>query len=57
MYDSPASLLPATVPAGMTGAGVLALSGWDWAWLLLAAFAIIAATSALWRIVPRNGEI
>lgn len=57
MYDNPTSLLPATVPAGATGASVLALSGWDWAWLLLAVFALIAAGSALWRIVPRHGEI
>ena len=57
MYDTPVSLLPATVPAGMAGAGALALTGADLAWLLLAAFALIAASSALWRIVPRNGEL
>ncbi|WP_284534074.1 hypothetical protein [Nocardioides sp. T2.26MG-1] len=51
------SLMPATVPAGMAGAGTFALSGLDWAWLLLAAFALVAAGSALWRIVPRHGEL
>ncbi|CAI9408033.1 hypothetical protein HIDPHFAB_00996 [Nocardioides sp. T2.26MG-1] len=57
MYDTPVSLMPATVPAGMAGAGTFALSGLDWAWLLLAAFALVAAGSALWRIVPRHGEL
>ena len=57
MYDKPTSLLPTTVPAGAAGAGVLALSGMDWAWIVLAVFALIAAGSALWRIVPRNGEV
>ncbi|WP_164477885.1 hypothetical protein [Nocardioides pantholopis] len=56
MYDTPTTLLPGTVPAGMTGAGVLAMSGSDWAWIVLAVFALIAAASALWRVVPRHGE-
>ncbi len=56
MYDKPTSLLPTTVPAGATGAGALALSGMDWVWILLAVFALVAAGSALWRIVPRHGE-
>ena len=57
MYDKPTSLLPTTVPAGAAGAGVLAMSGLDWVWVSLAVFALIAAGSALWRIVPRNGEL
>lgn len=56
MYDVPSTLLPGSVPAGMTGAGALALSGADWAWIVLAGFALIAAGSALWRLVPRHGE-
>ncbi|MBM9458430.1 hypothetical protein JK386_00765 [Nocardioides sp. zg-536] len=56
MYDAPTSLLPATVPAGLAG-GALALTGADLVWILLAVFALIAAGSALWRVIPRNGEL
>ncbi|WP_182526537.1 hypothetical protein [Nocardioides dongkuii] len=57
MYDTPTPLLPATVPAGMAGAGALALTGSDLVWIVLAVFALIAAGSALWRVIPRNGEL
>lgn len=56
MYSKPISWLPTAVPAGATGAA-LAVSGVQWVWIVLAAFALIAAGSALWRVVPRNGEV
>jgi|KBSMisStaDraftv2_1062788.scaffolds.fasta_scaffold5475649_2 hypothetical protein len=57
MYDTPTSLLPATVPAGIAGAGAIAFTGGTLFWIVLAVFALVAAGSALWRIVPRHGEI
>lgn len=41
--------------AGAAGAGVLAATGpAAWVWYTLAAFALLAAGSALLRIVPRR---
>ncbi|WP_207454625.1 hypothetical protein [Desertivibrio insolitus] len=37
-----------------TGAGVLAATGFDSIWLGLAAFALIAAGTAIMRIVPKR---
>lgn len=37
-----------------TGAGVLAATGADSLWLGLAAFALVAAGTAIMRIVPRR---
>jgi hypothetical protein len=56
MYDKPASLLPSSVPAGMAGVGTASVFGMDLVWSLLAVFALVAAGSAIMRIVPRNGE-
>ncbi|WP_170977837.1 hypothetical protein [Blastococcus sp. CCUG 61487] len=49
MYDNPS----ASLAAGGTG-GVLAYTGFGSLWLVLAAFAMIAAGTALMRIVPRK---
>jgi hypothetical protein len=53
MYQNP--VLPVAVPAG--AAGVAAGYSVDWVWMLLAAFALLAAATAVMRIVPRNGEL
>jgi ABC-type transport system involved in cytochrome c biogenesis permease component len=59
MYDKPVGVLPMSIPAGVAGtsAGVAALSGLNLVWVLLALFALLAAGTAIMRIVPRNGEI
>ena len=49
MYDNPY----APLAAGGTG-GVLAYTGLDGLWWFLAAFALLAAGTALMRIVPRT---
>jgi len=49
MYDNPS----APLAAGGTGS-VLAYTGFDSVWFALAAFAMIAAGTALMRIVPRK---
>jgi hypothetical protein len=49
MYDNPS----ATLAAGGSGS-VLAYTGFGSVWLALAAFAMIAAGTALMRIVPRT---
>ena len=42
----------AAMPA--TGAGMLAYAGGASLWLVLAAFALMAAGLAVWRMVPRS---
>lgn len=49
MYDNPS----APLAAGGTGS-VLAYTGFNSVWFALAAFALIAAGTALMRIVPRS---
>ncbi len=49
LYDNPS----ATLAAGGTG-GVLAYTGLNSLWWALAAFALVAAGTALMRIVPRS---
>jgi hypothetical protein len=57
MYDKPVSLLPSSVPAGMAGVGTASMLGMELVWAVLAVFAIVAAGTAIMRIVPRNGEL
>lgn len=49
LYDNPS----APMAAGGTG-GVLAYTGFESLWWALAAFALLAAGTALMRIVPRR---
>jgi hypothetical protein len=44
----------ATSAGAGTGAGMLAMTGSNSLWLALAAFALIAAGTAIMRIVPRR---
>jgi hypothetical protein len=57
VYDTPVSVLPAQISAGVAGAGLFALTGWNILWLVLALFALVAAGTAIMRIVPRRGEV
>lgn len=52
MYSNPASSLAAG-SVSATGA-ITASGGGDAFWVVLGGFAILAATTAVWRIVPRE---
>ena len=43
-----------TAAGAVVGAGTLAMTGFDSVWLALAAFALIAAGTAVLRIAPRR---
>lgn len=49
MYDKGAAVLGTSI-----GVGMLPHTGIDLLWLLLGAFALIAAGTAMFRIVPRR---
>jgi hypothetical protein len=54
MYSNPTSTLAAS-SASATGA-IAASGGGDAFWVVLGGFAILAATTAVWRIVPRKED-
>lgn len=51
MYNNPTPV----IAAGAVGSS-LAFTGTNTVWSVLAGFALIAAGSALWRIVPRRED-
>jgi LPXTG-motif cell wall-anchored protein len=53
MYDKGTAVLGTSVGAGVAG-GMLPHTGIDLLWLVLGAFALIAAGLAVWRVVPRT---
>jgi LPXTG-motif cell wall-anchored protein len=53
MYDKGTAVLGTSIGATVAG-GMLPHTGIDLLWLLLGAFALIAAGLAIWRVVPRR---
>lgn len=44
----------AGVASGIASAAALPFTGFNLVWLLLAAFTLLMAAGAIWRIVPRS---
>lgn len=55
MYNNVLPASGAGVVVAGTGAGALAFTGANSLWLGLAAFALIAAGSAVLRVIPKRG--
>jgi len=53
VYDKGTAVLGTSIGAGVAG-GMLPHTGIDLFWMLLGAFALIAAGLAIWRVVPRQ---
>jgi hypothetical protein len=53
MYSNPTSALAA---GSVSATGAVAAGGADAFWAVLAGFALFAATTAVWRILPRKEE-
>ncbi len=43
-----------TAGTAVTAAGILPFTGLNLAWYVIAAFALLMAAGALWRVVPRR---
>ncbi len=43
-----------TAGTAVTAAGILPFTGLNLAWFVIAAFALLMAAGALWRVVPRR---